>query len=90
MILFILNYQERMVCSKARNHFALTALFMIYTIYTIHMSQHNNPHPPHSKKDPAGAGSNQSVPGIGVAIQKRQKLFAEHSAGVYAVELKSV
>lgn len=44
----------------------------------------------HLKKDPASAGSNQSMPGIDVAIQKRQKLFAEHSAGVDTAELKSV
>lgn len=44
----------------------------------------------HSKKDPATAGSNQSVPSIGVTIQKCQKLFAEHSTSMDTAELKGI
>ena len=60
-------------------------LFRLLSELSVELSQDYQ-----SRKNPAAAGSNKSVPDIGVAIQEHQKLFTEHSAGVDTVELKGI
>lgn len=63
---------------------------MVYTIKTMHISLLNNLCQPRAKKDPASAGSNQSVPGTDLAIQEGHEFFAEYRAAMGVVELISV